>query len=133
MFDFYIGSMIMYTKKNSTGTIHVSKNVIGSIVADIADKSSNKVILCNSKGKTGFNENKSMSFLEVNVDGEDIYIKIYILVKFGTSISRLAGYIIEQVREMLKTTVGIEPKQVSLCIKGVMSRNVSKRDIEVTG
>lgn len=123
----------MYTRKNETGTIHISKSVIGSIVIDVTDRLENKVLLCNPKGKTGFNEKKSMSFLEVDVDGEELFIRIYVIVKFGVSISTVAEQVIDSVRAVVKATIGIEPRNVALSIKGVMSKNVSRRDIEVNG
>lgn len=123
----------MYTKTNEMGTIHISKNVIGNIVIDVTDKLNKKVLLCNSKGKANFNEKKSMSFLEAEMNEEGLFIKIYILVQFGTSISAVAGQIIDSVKTMVKSTIGIEPETVSLSIKGVISKNVSKRDIEVKG
>ena len=121
----------MYRIENENGSITLSKNMIGNIIENAADGLSGKAVLCNAKGKTGYAEKKSMSYFDADIKDHRLYIKIYILVKFGSSIKMVTNRIIDDVNDVLRTIFGYEAESVSVIVKGVFSKNVAKRNIEV--
>ena len=123
--------MYTYIKKNDTGKILLSRAVIGNIIINTVDKLEGKAVLCNSKGKSGYNEKKNMTFFEAVSNEDGLYIKIYILMKFGAGISKITSSIIDNVKNDVTVSLGVEPKTVSLVIKGVFSKNTVRRNIEV--
>lgn len=58
-------------------------------------------------------------------------IKIYVLVKFGAGIKHTADRLIEIVNQSISETIGKDAADVSVVIKGVFSKNIAKRHIEV--
>ena len=121
----------MYSKENNLGKINISKNVLGNIIQNAADELSGKAVLCSSKGKIGKNEQKNMTFFEIREDDDGYAIKIYLMIKFGAGISTISSQIIESVERDIITVTGIKPKNIVVVIKGVISKNIAKRNIEV--
>ena len=121
----------MYSKKNEMGTISIGKNVIGSIVSEAVKSFDGKLILCNSKGKVNSVDGMSSYFLDFDNAGGKTKIKIYVLVKFGAGIKHTADRLIEIVNKSISETIGKDAADVSVVIKGVFSKNIAKRHIEV--
>ena len=120
----------MYNKKNDIGTITVGKNVIGSIVTEAVKSFDGRLILCNSKGKVSSVDGMSY-FLDFDNAGGKTKIKIYVLVKFGAGIKHTADRLIEIVNQSISETIGKDAADMSVVIKGVFSKNIAKRHIEV--
>ncbi|MCI8631296.1 MAG: hypothetical protein HFG67_03355 [Firmicutes bacterium] len=121
----------MYSKKNDIGTISVSKNVLGNIVADAVKTFDGRLVLCNSKGKISPIDSMSIYFLDIDRIGGKTKIKIYVLVKFGAGIKQTTNQLIEFVNCRLDELIGNDSADISVVIKGVFSKNVTKRNIEV--
>ena len=121
----------MYKRTTEIGSITLSKNVIGNIITDAISEMNGKLVLCNSKGKTGMLEIKNMTFVEISGENENPDIKIYVLVRFGTSISLITEMLIDAVKLRVRVVTGISPETVAVVVKGVFSKNIAKRNIEV--
>lgn len=121
----------MYKRTTEIGSITLSKNVIGNIITDAISEMNGKLVLCNSKGRTGMYEIKNMTFVEISGENENPDIKIYVLVRFGTSISLITERLIDAVKLRVRVVTGISPDTVAVVVKGVFSKNIAKRNIEV--
>ena len=121
----------MLSKENDLGSIYLSKNVIGTIVINAADKVQGKAVLCSSKGKASKSEIRNMTFFDLRNDDDGLVIKIYMLMKFGAGVSNISSVIIDEVDREVTKVLGEKPKNISLVIKGVVSKNVAKTNIEV--
>ena len=128
---------MIYQKDTNIGQISVAKNVVteiiykavrvfgNNVVVDNYAKSSNKLYYKMSGGADS-------NAIEITNSESGIAIKIYIMVKFGTSISKVSKLIISEVNEGFEKTFGMKPSSTEVIITGVFSKNVVRRNIKVT-
>lgn len=128
----------MIILETEMGRIELPKSVIGSIVMDVVDGFDGKVILSDSKGrvhklayKLGAMEEANNIEIEENEDSIDL--RVYVILRFGVSIKETANQLINEIRSAIKEASGITVDNVSVVIKGMISKKVAPRNIEVTG
>ena len=131
----------MFDIETKLGKIHFSSNIINKIVDKAVEDCDGKVILHNYKGgimdvMPGWASkmnlyDESVSSVEVrNVTGGYI-VKLYVMIKFGTSIKAVTTKILDSIYENTDKILGQKPKHVNVVITGVVSKNIAKRHIEV--
>ena len=130
------GYTMQYKEKTERGNIIIDKNVIASMVLNQVEQFGGKVIVSNYKANPlGVAVKKNLvndiNDVEVDYTQRGMEIKIYIMVKFGTSIGTVTNKIIESVYEDVKTCMGLEPNSISVVVTGIISKNIAKRNIEV--
>jgi len=126
----------VFTIATELGDIKITKNAISKIISEAVDKWDGKVCLTNHKGKpeglvakmTGHDS----SLMEIDCGDDGIDLKIYINVKFGTSIGAVTNSLIENIHEGVRKATGRDPSSVSVVVTGLMSKNLVHRNIEVT-
>lgn len=121
----------MYSKKTEWGEITISQSVFGKIVTEAAEPFGNRLQLCNAKGKS-VSSSDSGSFLEISEENGRPVLKVYVLIRFGAGITRITKGMIETIGERTEALLGVSPESISVIVKGVFSKNVAKRNIEVT-
>ena len=124
-------------ERNEHGAIAVNKGVIERLIIEDLLSMSDALIMCTKKGKP-IKEKPSRFFDPDYYDAVEIYekkhavrVKVFVITEFGRSISGIADEVfskIEEIFEMLKLG---KPGQITVSIKGVMSDQVIKRNIEV--
>ena len=114
------------------GSIGINKSIITQMVTDAVDVYSGKAWLGNAKAVFNFFSNDESSNIDIAWDDEGICINIFLIIKFGTSISRVTNGIIEYIEKNIKITFGDVPSKIRILITGIESKQqVIKRDIEV--
>ena len=114
------------------GSIGINKNIITQMVTDAVDAYSGKARLGNAKAVFNIFSNDESSNIDIVWDDEEIYINIFLIIKFGTSISRVTNGIIDYIEKNLKVTFGDIPHKIRILVTGIESKQqVIKRDIEV--
>ena len=124
------------------GDIRFSANIINRIVEKAVEGCDNKVMLHNYKGALkdvmpGWASkmnlyDESAGSVEV-INSEDGFIlKIYVVIKFGTSIKAVTSQILDSIYEDCERILGQQPKHVTVNVTGVMSKNIAKRNIEIS-
>lgn len=128
----------MITVQTDMGKITFPKGVIGNIVMDVVDSFDGKVILSNSKGrihklayKLGTKEEANN--IEVEINGDGIDVRIYVILRFGISIKNITHNLIDEIRSEIKQASGLTAENISIVVTGMMSKKVAPRNIEVTG
>ncbi len=129
----------MITVETELGTIKVAKSVIGNIIMDVIDSFNGKVILSNSKGKIpnqlaqkiGTKEEFSEMDIELAENGLDI--KLFVVLKFGTSIKATTGKMIDDIRVLVKENTAMDINEIAITVTGMMSKHIAPRHIEVKG
>lgn len=123
--------------RNEYGAIAVNKGVIEKmIVEDLLDMT-DKVILCNKKGKvikdnpTPLIDPDYFDSVEVSEKKNHIRVRVYIIAKFGNSISRLADEIMNRIESDFRMLRLDLPSSITVSVKGVLSSKLIKRNIEV--
>lgn len=114
------------------GSIGINKNIITQMVTDAVDAYSGKARLGNAKAVFNIFSNDESSNIDIVWDDEGIYINIFLIIKFGTSISRVTNGIIDYIEKNIKVTFGDIPHKIRILVTGIESKQqVIKRDIEV--
>lgn len=122
----------MYQIKNKMGTVSLNKNIIGHIVIEAISEFPNKVFLCNQKGKMLSHDPRNTSMMDIVFDEEHFTVKLYILLRFGTSIKTVTNKIIDNIYEDIQSTLGMCPRKVTIVVAGIVSKQIVKRNIEVS-
>ena len=114
------------------GSIGINKSIITQMVTDAVDVYSSKARLGNAKAVFNIFSNDESSNIDIVWDDEGIYINIFLIIKFGTSISRVTNGIIDYIEKNIKVTFGDIPHKIRILVTGIESKQqVIKRDIEV--
>ena len=114
------------------GSIGINKSIITQMVTDAVDVYSGKARLGNAKAVFNIFSNDESSNIDIVWDDEEIYINIFLIIKFGTSISRVTNGIIDYIEKNIKGTFGDIPHKIRILVTGIESKQqVIKRDIEV--
>lgn len=120
----------MLEKKTELGDIRFSRNVILKIIDDAAEKSDGKVTVQNFKGKyKSVMPGNNVIFKETE-DGMDI--DVFVVIRFGASISNCARSMIEYINENVEKVMGEKPNVVRIIVTGVQSNEIARRHIEFT-
>lgn len=114
------------------GSIGINKSIITQMVTDAVDAYSGKARLGNAKAVFNIFSNDESSNIDIVWDDEGIHINIFLIIKFGTSISRVTNGIIDYIEKNIKVTFGDIPHKIRILVTGIESKQqVIKRDIEV--
>ncbi len=114
------------------GSIGINKTIITQMVTEAVDAYSGKAWLGNAKAVFNIFSNDESSNIDIVWDDEEIYINIFLIIKFGTSISRVTNGIIDNIEKNIKVTFGDVPSKIRILVTGIESKQqVIKRDIEV--
>ncbi len=122
----------MYQIKNEKGTISLNKNIIGNIVVQAISEFQDRIFLCNQKGKIMPEDPRNSSMMDIVFEEEEFTVKFYILIRFGTSINAVTNKIIDTIYEDINSTLGMRPQKVTAVVLGIVSKQVAKRNIEVS-
>ena len=123
--------------RNDNGAIAVNKSVIERmIIEDLLDLGED-IILCSKKGKpigekpSRFMDPDYLDAIELSEKKRVVRIRIFLITRIGNSISDLAEQIFDIVENDYAILRLAKPGYISVNIKGVMSDELIKRNIEV--
>lgn len=131
----------MFDIETKIGEIHFAPGIIDKIVLNAVNECNGKAILHNYKGKYAevvpgiaskmnlYDERTgSIEFIQTE---ESFKLKIYIVIKFGSSIKKITSDIIDSIYENCEKMLGTKPEKVKIIVTGILSKNIAKRHIEV--
>lgn len=127
----------VYSIETKYGKVIITRNTIGKIVLDAVKAKKGKVYLSNHKGKSmGFLSRKlsgmeEISNIDISFNNNKIEIKLYVIVKFGISISKITNEIIEQIEKDIVEFCDEPPESIIMVVTGTISKKIAKRHIEV--
>ncbi|MGI6722027.1 MAG: Asp23/Gls24 family envelope stress response protein [Anaerovoracaceae bacterium] len=125
-------------KKTEYGNIAITRNAVGQVLMRAVEKHRHNVMLSNRKGRvigkitrlSGYNQIDDMEIF-FDDDGA-VSVKVYLVIRFGASITRTCVHIVDDIHSGLVSVMGREPKVVTVAVKGILSKNLAKRNIEVS-
>ncbi len=125
------------TVETDLGKITVPKAAVGKIIAHTVEQFEGKVIISNNKGKVpgfvskigGMDDSSSM---EIALTEQGLDIRVFVVLRFGTSITSVTGRLVDKIHENIKEMTGVEPNSVVVVVTGVISKKIAPRHIEVT-
>lgn len=128
--------MEVYTVTTNLGSIQITKNAIAKLIIDAVGKFDGRVLLSNHRGrimpfvqKRGTMDGYSHMDITFKEDGIDV--RIYVVIRFGTSITRVTNRLIEHIHESIQQVTGTAPDSVAVVVAGTISKNMKRRNIEV--
>jgi uncharacterized alkaline shock family protein YloU len=129
----------MYCEKTTKhGVISMDKGVIGSIIKRQVAAFDGKVLLSNAKGKVikAANQDRlgdEANFFEMSAAGSGAGhdLRVFVIIKMGVSISSVTDMLIARLDSDIAEFTGLRANSIAVVVKGMLSKNVSKRDIEV--
>ena len=127
-----------YITRNDYGAIAVNTRVISKIIVKNLLEMKDCFVLCNKKGKlikknpTPFIDPDYYDAVEIIDNNKEFSIKIYLIPKFGKSISEMTDRLLEKIEKDFELIQLRKPDKITISIKGILSRTITKRNIEVT-
>jgi uncharacterized alkaline shock family protein YloU len=126
---------MLYKEKTGRGRIKYGENIIGNIARQAIAGTDGRAVPSDVKSRQIRGDGASGSADETIVDAVftdgRLSAKIYILVRFGSSISKVCEDIDRDFRATVPAIIGAEVGELTIIVKGLLSKNVSKRNIEV--
>lgn len=128
---------MLLTVETDLGNIVVSKAAMGKIITEAVDRFEGKVIISNNKGKVpgfvskigGMDDSNTM---EINYTEQGLDIRVFVVLRFGTSITQVTNKLVNEIHENVKKMTGMEPSSVAVVVTGMISKKIAPRHIEVT-
>jgi uncharacterized alkaline shock family protein YloU len=128
--------------RNEHGAIAVNKGVLQRMIIEDLLGMPDSVILCSKKGKPIKSKSSKnlterlfdpdyFDALEVYEKRQEVRVKVFIITKFGMSISDIADRIFEKIESDFELLRIKKPGVISVNVRGVMSHQLIKRNIEV--
>lgn len=121
---------MLIIKDNDLGQIRVMKSCLAQLITECFKLYDDRIWLCNKKGKIVVGANHQVSFDVEEVNGA-LDIKIYTIIKFGTSISETTDSILNHLVNKINNTLGEQKFRIIINILGIKSKQIAKRDIEI--
>lgn len=127
---------MLYKEENEKGSIVIEKAVITKIISEVVSQFNGKVVISNYKNKArtfyakiGVSDDSNSMDISMGEQGMDI--KLYVVVKFGTSINMVTNQLINNIHAKIAEYTNIEPNSVTVVVTGMISKNIARRNIEV--
>lgn len=129
---------MLYSSETNLGKIEYDNKIIGNIIRKIVNEYNGRVMLSGSKGRIKKNieknkDSEDVSFMNMKKTEGAYTIDVYVVLKFGTSIRNTSNELIAAIKEQVTKISGINVSKVRIIITGMLSRNFTKRHIEVEG
>ena len=123
--------------RNEYGAIAVNKGVLERMIIEDLLEFQGSVILCSKKGKpikekpSRFIDPDYYDAIEIYEKKQQVKVKVFIITTFGTNITELTDDIFLRIEKDFAILQLDQPNIISVNIKGVMSDELVKRNIEI--
>lgn len=127
---------MLYRNENEHGSIILEKAVFAKIVTETVAQFNGKVLISNYKNKATTFAAKigvtdDISNMDIVMGEKGLDVKLYIVVKFGTSIGMVTNTLIKDIHDKIYEFTSVEPNSVAIVVTGMISKNIARRNIEV--
>jgi len=129
---------MLHQETNDYGVISVDNTFLYQLIKDSLRPYEGKVYRANYKGRTSdfiikLGNIESLADQEVRESERGIYIKIYLMVRFGISMGTMAKKVIDNIAETLINDLGLQIDDIVIVITGLfMTKGIAKRHIVYT-
>jgi uncharacterized alkaline shock family protein YloU len=127
---------MILSRTTEWGTILLDKEIVASILRRAIEPMEKKIMFSDSRGKIRRNASKpgvDDSFFTVELSNEEqvLNLELFLIIRFGTSIKDTSASISAKVREDVTAITGLRVGTFKIVFLGVISKNLSKRRVEV--
>ena len=127
---------MFYETDSNIGKITLDNAVLGSIIKREAAAMEGRIILCSPKGKPVKTAQKKGdddgSFFDFTWVDDSLELNVYVIMKLGGSINTLAENLNANLNSKIRELSGVKSSSITVNIKGMLSKNISVRDIQIT-
>ncbi|MDD2484734.1 MAG: Asp23/Gls24 family envelope stress response protein [Eubacteriales bacterium] len=127
---------MLYKIDEKNGSISIGRSVIVRIIFEVLAKADGRVSPATAKGKVlplrqkhGAYDGKDL--FEINMSEKGLDIKLFIVIRFGTSIATVTEQLIHDIKQEIETYAGIRPNSVAIVVTGMISKRTAPRNIEI--
>ena len=126
---------MLHQETNEYGVISVDNTFLNQLIKESLKPFEGKVWNAHYKGKSSdfmikLGNIDGLADREVRESERGVYIKVYLLVKFGVSMSAVSSALISNISEVLENDLELQIDNIEVVITGViMSKGTVKRDI----
>ena len=127
----------MLTYRNKMGRVALDADVFAALAAAAAAAFKDRAVLTDPKGRPVSREKLSApekaDFTEVSPgsSSDSIRMEVYMIVKFGISISSFAEEYAYALRTLCREATGIYIEQIAVNITGVRSKKTARRELRI--
>ncbi|MDR2354571.1 MAG: hypothetical protein LBE16_00080 [Clostridiales Family XIII bacterium] len=122
---------MFYEVKTRSGTIALDRAVLGYIIRREVAAFQGKVVLSNAKGRPAGDE---IGFFDCAWSEAGAFeLRVFVILRFGISISAVTQELILRLRAQTEALIGLRASRVVIAVRGVLSKNISRRDLEIVG
>ncbi len=120
--------------KTDLGEIEISRSILTHVILEAVSDMDGLVLVSNRKGKlqsmnARFGGDAADS-IEIEEDGERLLIRMYVIMRFGSSMRQLSDQLSERIRKKIVKVTGASPASIILHVTGTLSKRVAPRDLE---
>lgn len=127
---------MLYKIEFTEGYIAIDKAVIGRIVMEALSHFNGRVWLSNHKGKViGLKQRRAnydlSDHMDISMCEKGLDLRVFIVIRFGTSIGMITEQLIQEIKHDLERFTRIEANSIAVVVTGLISKQITKRNIEV--
>lgn len=109
--------------KNEIGKVTIDKEVIKKIASYATKESYGLVGMASRDKKTGIvellNFMNSSKGVSIDIDGNFVYVELFVIVQYGVKVSVVADNLIEKVKYDIENQTDLKVKKVTVNVQGV--------------
>ncbi|MDR1797567.1 MAG: Asp23/Gls24 family envelope stress response protein [Clostridiales Family XIII bacterium] len=125
--------MRVYREENALGTVEIDRRVVENLCGRVIDEFEGRLLVSGPKGRLRRGAQKSpedeTGFVRARLKGGRMNIKLYLIFRFGSSVSDLAVALAQKLRGEVPRVTGVEVGLIKMVFVGTLSEKVSKRSL----
>lgn len=131
-------TLALYSIETEAGIIKIRSAVIGRIIMEAVRKFQGRVKITNQKGKVIRTKEKNgimdaTDYFDISMNEKGLDIRIYIAIRFGTSIGMVTEQLIRDIKNDIEALTGLEANSIAIIVTGLISKQIAPRNIQVKG
>ena len=127
---------MLYREVNHIGAVSINHSVVDEMIADAFLSCEDKAWLANYQGAVSdvtirLRNYDALAEKVVNMSEKGIFIRLYIMLRFGSSISEVTAGIMDRLAYSILEYLELPIDNIEVVVTGILSKNVAKRNIRV--
>lgn len=127
---------MLHREVNKMGAITINRAVVDEMIADAFEPYKDKAWLAHYKGTVSdvrirMGNYDALADKVVKMTDKGIFIRLYVLLRFGASINEVTAGIMENLASSLMQYLELPINNIEVVVTGMLSKNVVRRDIHM--
>ncbi len=127
---------MLYREVNKMGAITINRDVVDEMIIDAFRPYEDKAWLANYKGTVSdvrirLGNYDALAEKVVKMTDKGIFIRLYVLLRFGCSINEVTAGIMHNLAASLMQSLELPIYNIEIVVTGMLSKNVARRNIRM--